>query len=563
MPARIFRHLWSHAPKPCPTGTVFKKNKEEHTPPHIANHKTYPSAPAPLPPSLQKRYTGRKAVLHPERGVAVGRKQHPARSDTGRRELRQHKVRADSGLNSPDIFSTASPKKEDGMVQKRVRQIIRLFTHDIWLADIGTMDRKGRILFQAFRLLYIVGNGFLRDRCLLRAAALSYTTVLSIAPFLAVAFSISKALGVQNTEYIRELLLRASAGREAMVDQILAYVDNTNVKTLGTMGLVILLFSVISMMGTIEKAFNAIWDVKKGRDMWRKFTDFFSVTLICPVFVLLGISLTVSLENEAMVQQLLSITAFNYLHFGLIKLTPYFMIGLALTVLYIFLPNTKVRFVPAVIGGMLAGVMWQTAQWAYITYQIGANNYNAIYGSFAQFPLFLLWLYISWSIVLLGAEIGYAVQHAQSFTGEIRAGHISRGERDHIGVLIMLLMTRDFERGKRPEGAARIASRLKVPVKTVTELLADLQTCGLVFRLEGDDQACALAKDPGRVRILDIISALAGIPPSSGNFVRQEYRFVEDNLSRLMQAAAQSPENLTLRAFHQQVCDTGQAACLH
>lgn len=448
------------------------------------------------------------------------------------------------------------------MFNRRIRQLIRLFTHDIWFADTSGMDKTGRALFRFFRLLYIMTHGFLRDKCLLRAAALSYTTVLSIAPFLAVAFSISKALGLQNTEYIRSLLLRASAGRAAMVDQILTYVDKTNVQTLGTMGLIILLFSVISLMGTIERAFNEIWGVKKGRDMWRKFTDFFSVTLICPVFVLVGISLTVSLENDATVQRLLEITAFNYLHFGLLKLAPYVMIALALTVLYVFIPNTKVRFVPAVIGGLFAAVMWQTAQWAYITYQIGATNYNAIYGSFAQFPLFLVWLYISWSIVLLGAEIGYAIQHAQSFTGEIRAEHISRGERDHIAVLVLLLMTRDFQAGQRPEGAADLATRLKVPVKTVSSLLGDLQTCGLVLRLEGDDQAYALARNPDKVHILDVLTSLAGMPRSDGDFIDQEYRFVSESLSELMRAAAQSPANLSLLQFHKQICELGRAGCL-
>ncbi|MFW5488651.1 MAG: YhjD/YihY/BrkB family envelope integrity protein [Desulfovibrio sp.] len=436
------------------------------------------------------------------------------------------------------------------MFNRRIRQFIKLFTHDIWFADLGGMDRGERTLFGFFRLLYIVAHGFLRDKCLLRAAALSYTTVLSIAPFLAVAFSISKALGLQNTEYIRSLLMRASAGRAAMVDQILTYVDQTNVKTLGTLGLVILLFSVISLMGTIESAFNDIWGIKKGRRMWRKFTDFFSVTLICPVFVLAGVSLTVSLENDSLVQSLLDITAFNYLHLGIIKIAPYIMIGLALTVLYVFIPNTKVKIVPAVVGGIFAALLWQSAQWAYITYQIGASNYNAIYGSFAQFPLFLVWLYISWSIVLLGSEIGYAIQHAKSFAGELRAEHVSRRERDHIGVLVMLLMTADFETGRRPEGASNVAARLKVPAETVAGVLADLHTNGMVLPLEGDDHAYALARDPDQVRLLDIILALSNIPPSENKFIRDDYLAVSDNLDKLLQSAEKSPDNLSLKEFH-------------
>lgn len=413
------------------------------------------------------------------------------------------------------------------------------------------------------RWMYMVGNGFVADQCLLRASALAYTMVLSLVPLLAVAFSISKGFGFQNSAFIRTLLMQASAGNTEIVEAVIGYINNTNVKTLGVAGVGLLFFTVISLLGNIEASFNSIFGVKSQRNLWRKFADYLAVILVCPLLIIVAISATASLQNTAFIQQVLSVSVFSTLYIALLKLLPYFTTWLALIFIYIFIPNTRVRFPAALGGAIIAGTLWQLIQLAYIQYQASASNYNAIYGSFAQVPLFLIWMFISWVIVLLGAEICFAFQYSESYYSEARMSEYSFDDRQKLGALILALITSRFMDGRLSPSNEDIASALGAPVKLVNHVLFMLSRGEIVVKVDRPGaEAYTLARPPQTVRVVDVMRTLAHFREKTG---REQFSshtaFLEPVFTDILHAAEDSPANLTLEEFaahctKDMLCDT-------
>lgn len=440
----------------------------------------------------------------------------------------------------------------------------RHFNRDIWVGAGGGSGEGvfGRALNAVSRWSYLVASGFFENQCLIRASALTFTTILSIVPFLAVAFAISKGFGMQNTEFVRGLLLRITGDRTEVVEKILSYIANTNVRTLGWLGVATLLATVFSMVGTVEKAFNTIWGVRRGRTPWRKFTDFFSVILVCPLIILVSASLTVSLRKSDIVRELLSVSVIGGLEGLVLQIVPVLLISLAFTFAYAFIPNTPVRLSAAAVGGFVAGVLWQSAQWGYINWQIGVTKYNAIYGSFAQLPLLLIWLYISWVIVLLGAEMAHAQQNLNTFTTRRFLGRASLEERQKVALLLMLVATRRFLDGEAPAAMGELARRLAVPVELVGDLCARLVAAGLIV-LGGENSRAevALALNPERIRVFEILDAMAGRVPFQERFdlTGGRFRFVDETFDALRHAAQDSPANLTLSEYSTRL-DPGSGA---
>lgn len=430
-------------------------------------------------------------------------------------------------------------------------RVMDFFVSEIWNADTAAMSPARRRVRGLARWVYLVIKGFFEDKCIIRASALTFTTMLSIVPFLAVAFSISKGLGLQNTTFIRDLLMSVSAGRAEVVQNILGYIEKTNVKTLGWMGVATLLVTVFFMVGNIEQAFNNIWRVAKGRSAWRKFTDFFSVILICPVIVLLATSFTVTIQKHELVRTLLAVSAIGWIEAALLKLTPYLLLWLAFTFVYAFMPNTKVRFLSAAIGGLVASVLWQAAQHAYISWQIGFRNYNAIYGSFAQLPLFLIWMYISWIIVLLGAEVSFAVQYVKSFTRQRFMRRAGLRERQKLAVLLMLETAQRFERGEAQATVEELAERLMVPEELLGDVYAALEAAGLAFQADDPERRFWLpGRSPATIRVTDVIRAISGVVRAGEvHDVSGRADFLADLFGGLDQAQDDSPVNLSLADF--------------
>ncbi|MEZ6853739.1 YhjD/YihY/BrkB family envelope integrity protein [Halodesulfovibrio aestuarii] len=396
---------------------------------------------------------------------------------------------------------------------RHISSLIQFVTRGMWRVDVKELPLVQRRAVLFCRRLSVVFSGFFLDNCMLRATALAYTTILSIVPFLAVVFSISKGLGVQNSETLRFILLNASAGNEKAVDFLLQYVNNTDVTTLGVIGVATLLFTVISLMGNIEAAFNTIWNVKYGRTMWRKFTDFFSIVLVAPVLLGVAVSLSVTMQHDSIFQDLLSIDAINYVYFQILKLVPTVMIWFLLFFAYAFIPNLKVQAKSALAGALVGVILWKSVESVYISYLVGVNNYNVIYGSFAQLPLFLVWIYISWLIVLFGVEICYAIQYGSTEEDKMLSGKTSCYEKAILATAVMTALAKTYGKNEGAVSVNSLSENLQVSQLLVEDVLCVLEEKGFVAKIEADEAMYILARPAASTNISDVITAVAQYHP--------------------------------------------------
>ena len=243
---------------------------------------------------------------------------------------------------------------------------------------------------------------FIDDRCMTLASALSFSSMLSIVPFLAIVFAILKALDVHTT-LAPMLLSNLAAGSQEIVAGILRYIDNTRVGSLGAIGLITLFLSVMATLDTVEDAFNQICGIERGKAVHHKLRDFLIVIFGIPLLIGLAVTITTSLQDQGVVQWFLRLPGVG--HLLLLRLAPYLSIWIAMVCLYQVIPNLRIRFRHALAGGLIAGTAWHLAQWAFIHFQLGVARYNAIYGTLALLPVFMIWIYTCWVIVLAGMEI--------------------------------------------------------------------------------------------------------------------------------------------------------------
>ncbi len=412
--------------------------------------------------------------------------------------------------------------------------------------------RWQRVLRQCILCIQYTLKGFSGNNLMLRASALTFTTVLSIVPFLAVAFSVLKGMDFQNTDTIRELLLSVSAGREQVVDAIIGYIDNTNVKTLGAVGTAFLFLTVISLLSNIESTFNSIWHAPQGRSIFQKVTNYISICLVVPVLLVTAISFTASLQSSSVVQGILSYSAISYVYLALIKLVPHVSVWIAMLLLYSFMPNTRVKPLPALGGAIIAGTCWLFAQWLYMRFQIGAGKYNAIYGSFAQFPLFLIWMQLSWTIILLGAQLSFVFQHRNSLDRENRYSVVSQAERMRVSLAVLLEMAASFMAGRTPASLEEISSKTRLPSILVRNVLSALRTGNLVAPLadeekqDSDEEKFTLIRSPESIRLSVVLGSLAN-DNAAGIDLNAPGLAVSNQIFERLEASLENmPENATL-----------------
>ncbi len=447
------------------------------------------------------------------------------------------------------IFKKKGKKETKG---KKTKDPSKKFT-SLFKIDLNTMEFEGlsRIRKKTVVLLkwfVLIIRGFLDNQCMLRASALTYVTVLSIVPFLAVAFSIMKGFGFQKTNFIRDMLMKAT-GNVTMTDHIVNSIGNADVGALGAIGIGALLFTVISLLGNIEKSFNVIWGIKKGRTMGRKFTDYISVTLVAPIFMVVAMSTTAGLASQAFIQKLMSISVFAYVYLTVLKILPYFMVGLLFTFLYYFLPNATIKFKSAFWGGIIAGIMWQIAQWGFLRFGVAVARSTALYRNFAPLFIFFLWVYISWVIVLLGAEMSFAIQNVKTFQKEAGASKISNDEKQKLGVKMLILMTKNFESDSEPMTNEEISAKVNIPVRVVNEILFILEKYRIVIQMEKEGgQYFTLIKPPASIYVTDIVKYLNQYKVESIRMpADKEFKYIEELFDKMANAVSKSNANMNLK----------------
>jgi membrane protein len=369
---------------------------------------------------------------------------------------------------------------------------------------------KGR-LFAVFQCIYSISASFSSHQGHLRAAALTYTTVLSLVPFLAIAFSVLKGLGAQNA--LEPILQQIAGDSEETISRIIAYVNNTNVKSMGAVGLVMLVLTVISLMGNIEEAFNAVWGVRETRSVQRRFSDYLSVVVVGPILLLAATSMTSSLQSQWMLQWLIQNTYLGDAILQLFRFLPYLTVWIAMVFLYIFIPNTRIRFASAVTGGIIAGTAWELAQWGYFHFQVGVANYNAIYGTLAAVPIFLVWIYTSWLIVLFGLEVVFAHQHRGHVLPGSGVVQLTPAAHEQLALALLIQVNLHFQRGGAPPSAQLLADELNVALLPLETIFDELGRLGYLVEASGNDSCWLPARDSSEVRVSEFIGALRGVLP--------------------------------------------------
>ena len=384
-----------------------------------------------------------------------------------------------------------------------------LIVKDVWQRELGELTAPLRFLYRQLRLVSIVMQGFVDNRLSLQASALTFSILLSIAPFLAVAFSVLKAFGVQNRlrPTLTELLAPLGPSAHEITTRLVSFVNNVNVGALGAVGLATLFITIVSLMGNIEHAFNRIWGVKAPRRLARKFSDYLSVLLVGPVLVFAGLAMIASMQSSTVVKALMAMEPFGTLILAGLRLVPYLTLWGAFTFLYVFMPNTAVRLPSALRGGLVAAVLWVSAGWGFAAFVVSSTQYTAIYSSFAILLLFLFWFYAGWLIVLLGAEVAYAHQHLDVYQGGRRVSTTTVADRERLALRIMVVIGQHFLLGKPPLSAADLAKRFRAPAQLVAELLQVLTGRRLLLAVS-DGQVYVPGRDLERISVKEILDTL-------------------------------------------------------
>ena len=380
----------------------------------------------------------------------------------------------------------------------------------LWGRDTASLALWERGLVRALRLVYAVIRDLLGGQLNLQAMSLVYTTLLSLVPLLAVSFSVLKAFGVHNQ--VEPLLLNflqplGAKGAE-LADTIIGFVENVKVGVLGALGLAVLFYTVISLIQKIEHAFNATWHVKRLRPLSQRFSDYLSVLLIGPVLVFSAIGTTASIMGTELVQDIVAIEPFGVLVESGAKLVPYFFIIAAFTFVYIFVPNTRVRFVSALVGALVAGVLWQSVGWAVASFVVTSTRYTAIYSGFAIVVVFMIWLYLAWLILLVGASIAFYHQHPEYLSSRRREMHPSARLKERLALLAMYLVGDSHFREHPAWTAEALGSRLAVPTEVMEGILDALVARGFLAATSAEPPAYVPRRAPENVSVREVLAAV-------------------------------------------------------
>jgi membrane protein len=441
------------------------------------------------------------------------------------------------------------------MTIEYIKKIITFIRVDIWRIRLNDLPFGKSFLIRQLRIIILAFRGYDEDSCLQRASSLTFYTLLSVVPVVAMFFGVAKGFGFEKR--LEKQLFERFPGQEEVLSQVISFSNSLLEQTKGGLiagvGLLVLFWSVIKVLGHIEMALNDIWEIKQPRSWGRKFSDYFSIMLISPILILMSGSATVYITTQVtqIAQKVEFVGVISPLISFSLKFAPYVLIWILFTILYIVMPNTKVNLKAGLLGGVVAGTLYQIAQGIYISFQIGAAKYNAIYGSFAALPLFLMWVQISWWIVLFGAELSFANQNVDTYEYEPDALKVSPGFKKLLTLQIIHLVIKKFANGDKPLTDVQISDQLAMPIRLVHNILFDLIASDLVseIRTKTDKEfAYQPARDINKMSIQYVLEAIDHKGTEDIPVARTEdYEALSEALRDFRDAMAGSPANKLLK----------------
>lgn len=432
--------------------------------------------------------------------------------------------------------------------------VIRFFTKDVWRVRSKDLPRSRSILLRSIRVVILSIRGIMQDKAPLRASALTFYSLLSVVPVVAMIFGIAKGFGFEKT--LERMLMRSLEGQEQIVERVLAFshalLESVRGGVVAGIGLLILFYTIIKILSNIESAFNDIWGIKRSRSLGRKITDYLSLMLIAPVLLVLSSTMTV-LVSGGITRVVEKISYLKIVSPGvsfLLDFLPYLSLWILFSFVFIFVPNTKIKFTSGLLGGIIAGTLYHIFQWGYIHLQIGVAKYNAIYGSFAALPLFFVWMQVSWLIVLFGAEIAFAHQNVDTYEFEQDCLTVSHSFKRLLSLWVVHRLIKNFLLGEKPWDSNRISHELEIPSRLVNQILHELGASGLISEVKLDETRIGYepAQDPNGITLKRVIDTLEKAGSHNIPVAKTEsFEKIADHLKAFDDLIAGSQANLKLK----------------
>lgn len=383
----------------------------------------------------------------------------------------------------------------------------------IWNGELRAMPTPRRYLVRILRLFYVLVRELSTGELNLRAMSMVYTTLLSVVPLLAFSFSVLKGFGVTNQlePLVYRFLEPLGPKGVEVAGHIVDFVANIKVGVLGSVGLGLLIYTVLSLLQKIEASFNHVWRIDRQRGFRQRFSNYLSVILVGPVLLFIALGITASVMSNRLVQWLISVEPFGTLILESSRLIPYLLIVAAFTFVYMFIPNTRVKFYAAAVGGLVAGFLWQSTGWAFAAFIATSSNYAAIYSGFAILVLLLIWLYINWLVLLLGAQIAFYIQHPQYLTQTRVRLLLSNRLKERLALIAMYRVADHYHRNLAPWTVSALADDMEIPVAPLEQLVSALITQGYLIETNAEPPAILPARDIATIQLsefLDVVREL-------------------------------------------------------
>ena len=378
----------------------------------------------------------------------------------------------------------------------------------VWSDLLKRYGLPGQIVLGVLRNAYAVLRDIISGQLTLRAMSLVYTTLLSVVPLIAVSFSVLKGFGVHKNlqQYLYVVLEPLGDKGVEITDQVMTLVNNVNGGVLGGIGLAFFIYTAISMVQKIEESFNYVWYVSKARDFSRRLTDYLLILLIVPLAIVVALGAIASLSNEAAIQWLASNTFLGPFFAATTKLTPYFVVIIVFTALYKYMPNTRVDFRSALVGGLSGGILWATLSIVFAAFIVGSARNQTIYASFAIAITTLIWLYLNWLILLIGSQIAFYFQNPAYLRIGRREPRLSNSMRERLALNIMFLVGKEFREPGEGVTLSQLSNLLQIPSITLAPITAGLETSGLLT--SNEKEGLLPGREMSRITLSDIVAVV-------------------------------------------------------
>ncbi|MFU8789802.1 MAG: YihY/virulence factor BrkB family protein [Methylobacter sp.] len=426
--------------------------------------------------------------------------------------------------------------------------IINFFKDGIWQLPENGRPKLTATLLKVLKIVLLAVQGFTRDLCQLRASALTLYTLLAVVPIIAMLFGIAKGFGLEKM--LEQQLLEQIPHQDTTVTTLIGFAQkllaNTEGGVVAGIGVVVLLWTVINMIGNIEESFNYIWKVSKGRTLNRKLSDYLSFMLLAPVLLILAGSISVFVKTQIMsLGTVIALPAFGEkVLLGMLSYSPLLlMIGL-FSITFIFIPNHKINYTAGIIAGVVTGILYHFIQWLYLSLQIGVSSHSAIYGSLAALPLFVIWVQIGWMIVLFGCEMAFYLQNYASCRHNVQFPALSFAFKKIIALQISHLIVLNSADAGKPLTAEAISVHLQVSKTIVQQLLDFLVDSHVLLSLktDEDDHVYLPAVDINRLSVAFVLNALEHCGQNTLPALKQDAVFAEliSNTGKWLETSAQN-----------------------